>query len=125
MGRVKTLKLIILYGLSIFFILAGILHFVADDSFVAIVPPFLPFPYLIVWVTGLVEIGLGVMLLCPHFRRRVGILFALYLLAVLPANIYMAVAGMPLGSLGSDPAVLWGRVAMQFPLIALIVWATR
>jgi len=101
------------------------MHFVADESFAAIVPPFLPFTYLIVWVTGLMEIGFAVLLLCPHFRRRVGILLSLFLLAVLPANIYMAISGMPLGSLGNDPAVLWGRVALQFPLIGLILWATR
>jgi len=122
---VKTFKLIIVYGLSAFFLFAGVSHFLADDSFAAIVPPLLPFPYLIVWITGLMEIGFAIMLLCPHFRPRVGILLSLFLLAVLPANIYMALSGMPLGELGNDPAILWGRVAMQFPLIALILWVTR
>lgn len=121
MARVKN---IIVTLLAAFFIFAGVMHFVADDSFAAIVPPLLPFPYLIVWVTGLIEIGLAVMLLCPHFRARVGILLSLYLLAVLPANIYMATSGMSFGSLGNSPALLWGRVAMQFPLIALVLWVS-
>lgn len=109
---------------ALFFIAAGVMHFVAVDSFAAIVPPLLPFPKLIVWVTGSMEIGMGVMLLCPHFRPRVGVLLGLFLLAVLPANIYMAVAGIPFGESLRSPAVLWGRVALQFPLIALIYWAT-
>lgn len=110
---------------ALFFIVAGVMHFVAVDSFVAIVPPLFPFPKLIVWVTGIMEIAMGVMLLCPHFRPRVGVLLGLFLLAVLPANIYMAMAGIPFGERLSSPVILWGRVALQFPLIALIYWATR
>jgi len=42
---------------ALFFIVAGVMHFVAVDSFVAIVPPLFPFPKLIVWVTGIMEIA--------------------------------------------------------------------
>ena len=110
---------------ALFFIVAGVLHFIKVDDFAAIVPPLLPFPRLIVWVTGLMEIGMGVMLLCPHFRPNVGVMLSLFLLAVLPANIYMAMAGLPFGETVAGPAVLWGRVALQFPLIAVILWCTR
>lgn len=110
---------------ALFFVLAGVLHFVKVDNFAAIVPPLLPFPKVIVWVTGIMEIAMGVMLLCPHFRPRVGVLLCLFLLAVLPANIYMAMAGIPFGDSVSSPAALWIRVALQFPLIAIIYWATR
>ncbi|MEP3655459.1 MAG: hypothetical protein ABJO36_11240 [Litorimonas sp.] len=110
---------------ALFFVVAGVMHFVAVENFAAIVPPLLPFPKLIVWVTGLMEIGMGVMLLCPHFRPHIGVMLGLFLLAVLPANIYMAMAGIPFGNSVSSPAMLWGRVALQFPLIALIYWATR
>jgi uncharacterized membrane protein len=120
---------VIKHGLCVFFCLffvaAGVMHFVAVDDFAAIVPPGLPFPKLIVWVTGLMEIAMGVMLLCPHFRPRVGIILGLFLLAVLPANIYMAMAGIPFGDTAASPAALWIRVALQFPLIAIIYWATR
>lgn len=122
---VARLKSALCIVFALFFVVAGVMHFVAVDSFAAIVPPLLPFPRLIVWMTGLMEIGMGVMLLCPHFRPRVGVLLGLFLLAVLPANIYMAMAGIPFGDSVSTPAMLWGRVALQFPLIAVIYWATR
>lgn len=122
---IKILKTVLVLVFALFFIFAGISHFVADDKFAAIVPPLLPFPYVIVWVTGVMEIGMGVMLLCPHFRARVGVLLGLFLLAVLPANIYMAVAGIPFDESVASPAALWGRVALQFPLIGLIYWTTR
>ena len=53
-----------------------------------------------------------------------GLLLSAYLLAVLPANIYMALAQVPLGDTALSPAALWIRVALQFPLIALVLWST-
>ena len=111
--------------IAAFFILAGILHFVRVDSFAAIVPPALPFPKLIVLVTGIIEIILAAMIIRPKTRELAGALFAPYLLAVLPANIYMALNHLPLGEYIASPAALWIRVALQFPLIALIWWASR
>jgi len=122
---IRHIKTALCIFFALFFVAAGVMHFVAVEDFAAIVPPLLPFPKLIVWVTGLMEIGMGVMLLCLHFRPRVGVLLGLFLLAVLPANIYMAVAGIPFGDSLSSPAALWTRVALQFPLIAIIYWATR
>ena len=121
----QKIKLAIICLLAVFFLLAGIMHFARVDSFAAIVPPLLPFPKVIVWVTGLMEIGFAVMILCPHFRARIGVLLSLFLLAVLPANIYMAMAGIPLGESVASPAALWFRVFLQFPLIGLIIWVTR
>jgi len=122
---IRYIKLGLCLFFALFFVAAGISHFTAVEKFAAIVPPFLPFPKLIVWVTGVMEIGMGVMLLCPHFRARVGVVLGLFLLAVLPANIYMAIAEIPFGDTVAGPAALWTRVALQFPLIAVIYWATR
>ena len=124
-SMIKHIKTGLCVFFALFFVVAGVSHFLSDDKFVAIVPPLLPFPYLIVWVTGLMEIGMGVMLLCPHYRPRVGVVLSLFLLAVLPANIYMAMAGIPFGESAASPTALWIRVALQFPLIAVIYWATR
>jgi uncharacterized membrane protein len=56
MKFVPTIQLIFCGLLAVFFLLAGISHFTAVDEFVKIVPPFLPFPKLIVQVTGVMEI---------------------------------------------------------------------
>ena len=122
---IKHIKTALCVFFALFFVAAGVMHFVSVESFAAIVPPLLPFPKLIVWVTGLMEIAMGVMLLCPHYRPRVGVVLSLFLLAVLPANIYMAMAVIPFGDSAASPAALWIRVALQFPLIAVIYWATR
>ena len=118
-------KTILCYLLAAFFFFAGIAHFTQDDAFASIVPPMLPFPYLIVWVTGILEFIFAAGLIFKRFRRQSGFWLAPYLLAVLPANIYMAIANIPLGDMEeASPTALWVRVVLQFPLIALILWAS-
>ncbi len=120
----NLIKTIICFLLAAFFIFAGITHFTQDSVYTEIVPPFLPFPYMIVWVTGVMEIIMGIGLLIPRWRRLSGLLLAPFLLAVLPANIYMAIADIPFNGKDLTDFQLWLRVALQFPLIALILWAS-
>lgn len=116
------LKPLICWALALFFFAAGIIHFTATEAFAAIVPPPLPLKREIVWLTGAMEIVFAVGLLIPKARPLTGWLLSAFLLAVLPANIYMALANIPMGSL-EGPLALWARVALQFPLIALVLWA--
>ncbi|MEX1249845.1 MAG: hypothetical protein WEA77_01435 [Hyphomonas sp.] len=108
--------------LAAFFLIAGILHFRLDDAFARIVPPMLPFPIAIVWITGLTELVFAAALIARWRLPLTGLLLSAYLLAVLPANIYMAIAQISLGDTALSPAALWVRVALQFPLIALVLW---
>jgi uncharacterized membrane protein len=110
--------------LAAFFFIAGILHFHLDDAFARIVPPMLPFPVAIVWLTGLMELAFAAALAARWRPPVTGLLLAIYLLAVLPANIYMAVSDIPFGDMALGSVALWFRVALQFPLIALVLWCT-
>ena len=101
-----------------------ITHFTQDEAYAGIVPPLLPFPFIIVWVTGIMELFFPVGLARKKFRKISGFWLAPFLLAVLPANIYMAMYNIPLGDMESSSTALWVRVALQFPLIALILWAS-
>ncbi len=118
------IRRIVQLGLAILFLIAGVLHFRLDDAFARIVPPMLPFSVGIVWITGVMELGFAAALVAKWKLPLTGLLLSAYLLAVLPANIYMAVAGIPLGDTALSPAALWLRVALQFPLIALVLWCT-
>lgn len=111
--------------LALFFFSAGVSHFTEVEAFIKIVPPFLPFPKLIVQVTGAMEMIFAAGLLWPRYCRRTGILLSLFLLAVLPANIYMALADIPFNGRDLTDAQLWFRVVLQFPLIALVLWSTQ
>ena len=118
------IRRIVQLGLAIFFLIAGVLHFQLDDAFARIVPPVLPYPVAIVWITGAMELAFAAALIAKWRLPFTGLALSTYLLAVLPANIYMALAGIPLGDTVMSPAALWLRVALQFPLIALVLWCT-
>ncbi|WP_371396407.1 MauE/DoxX family redox-associated membrane protein [Fretibacter rubidus] len=120
----RIIKTLLCLLIAAFFLMAAWSHFAHDDSFARIVPPALPFPYFIVWFTGIIEAVLAVMIVWPRTRPWAGLIFAPFLLAVLPANIYMAIEGIGFGDNDMSKTALWIRVALQFPLIALIYWAS-
>lgn len=79
-------------GLAAMFLLTGVAHFVQPlrDDMIAIVPPRLPAPALLVTVTGILELLGAVGLLIPATRTAAAVsLFAL-MLAMFPANVYAA-----------------------------------
>ncbi|WP_347552903.1 hypothetical protein ABFG93_19695 [Pseudalkalibacillus hwajinpoensis] len=70
-------------------------HFAQGESFGAMVPGWVPFRLGLVYVTGLLEIVLAFLLLVPRTRNQAGVLTAIYLVAIFPANIYAAIVGVP------------------------------
>lgn len=109
--------------LAAFFLAGGIAHFAMADAFAAIVPPPIPMKREVVLLTGGMELAFAAALLVPRWRPVTGVLLAAYMLAVLPANVFMAVE--PAVGLGLPEWALWTRVALQFPLIGFALWATR
>jgi uncharacterized membrane protein len=120
---ITKLKVILKYALAIFFVLAGINHFRVPDFYVKIVPPYLPFPLLLVYVSGFFEIVLGVGLLVPRYKRMAAWGLIALLIAVFPANIYMAVN--PDAFPAYSPAMLSARLPLQALLVTWVLWYTR
>jgi uncharacterized membrane protein len=104
--------------LGLFFVLAGLLHFVVPGYYRAIVPPYLPAPALLVTISGLAEMAGGVGLLLPRWRRAAGLGLVALLLALLPANIEMLRQGRERGIAAPLEALLWCRL----PLQAVLMW---
>jgi len=99
------------------FVVSGIMHFAMPKPYVRIVPPMLPKPELLVLISGCAEILGGVGLLVPRCRRSAAYGLTLLLVAVFPANIYMAVAHVPAEGLLGNKWLQWLRLPTQFPLI--------
>jgi uncharacterized membrane protein len=99
------------------FVVSGILHFVVPETFARIVPPMFPRPKLLVLISGGAEILGGIGLLIPRFRRPAAYGLAILLVAVFPANIYMAAAHVPSTGLLGNRWLQWLRLPIQFPLI--------
>ena len=107
-------------------VVLGVLHFVATNAFAQIVPPQLPWPHALVWISGVFEILLGLALIPESTRRLAGWgLVALYI-AVFPANVYMAVASDRIRDLPPvPPALLWGRLPLQVVFVAWALWVSK
>src|SRR5580765_7187234 len=77
------------YSFAIFFVVAGINHFVHPDFYLKIIPPYLPAHEAINWVSGAAEVLFGVLVAIPSTRRIGGLGAIALLVAVFPANIYI------------------------------------
>ena len=112
------------FGLAfvfLWFLIGGIAHFAATETEVRLVPPYIPWPYAAVWVSGVFELLGAGGLLFARTRRAAGIgLFVLTIL-VTPVHIYM----LQNPELFDVPYwVLILRLPVQVALLALIVVST-
>jgi len=106
--------------LASFMLFAGTGHFSNTHSFLAQVPPFLPWPVLIVYVSGVIEIAFGLALLfMKKHRPRVGMLLALFFVAVFPGNISQYLTHTSAFGLDTDGA----RLTRLFFQPVLVLWA--
>jgi uncharacterized membrane protein len=105
------------YLLAAFLSGAGVLHFVAPEPYERLVPPFLGAPRPWIYGSGIAEIACAVATAAPRTRRKGAMASAALLLAVFPANVYMAVEP------GDVPRWLaLARLPLQVPLV---LWALQ
>ena len=85
-------------------------------------PSFVPARTGIIYVTGILEILGAIGLLIPVFRKYAAWCLILFLIAVLPANIYSAMERIDFGGHGSGPVYLLLRIPFQIFVIAWIYY---
>ena len=110
-------KLMLLWLMALFYILAGFNHLVNPEFYVSIIPPNLPDPEWLNVLSGLAEIVLGVFLLEPRTRVFAAWGIIALLIAVFPANLHVALED---GGVGG-----WGRLPFQVLFIVWAWWYTR
>lgn len=108
--------------LSSLFLISGTSHFMFPEPYLRIMPPFLPHPKALVAISGGAEILGGIGLLAPKSRKAAGYGLALLLIAVFPANVYMATAHIRFPGLWGESWAQWLRLPLQ---ILLIWWVLR
>ncbi|MDT5013854.1 MAG: hypothetical protein QOD39_14 [Mycobacterium sp.] len=79
-------------GLAAMFAVTGVAHFVNPlrRDMIAIVPPRLPAPGLLVTITGVLELLGAAGLLYPHTRVAAAVCLFMLMLVMFPANVYAA-----------------------------------
>ena len=103
--------------LAVLFLVAGSLHFLIPQPYLRIMPPALPAPLALIYISGAAEIIGGAGLLLPATHRLAAWGLIALLIAVLPANIYMAAAHLPFPGIAGQSWAQWLRVPLQLPLI--------
>ncbi|MES2190685.1 MAG: hypothetical protein V4454_11210 [Pseudomonadota bacterium] len=118
--RSLVFKRAALVFIFLWFFLGGLAHFAFTAAEMRAVPPYIPWPYGAVIISGACELLGAFGLLWPRTRRASawGLLFLT--MAVTPANVYMyqhadAFASVP-------PWALGARLPLQVALLALIAW---
>jgi uncharacterized membrane protein len=106
---------------GLLFIAAGAVHFIRPAMYEKIVPPQFGHAPELVAISGIAEIAGGLGLIIPRTRRAAGLGLIALLVAVWPANIYMAIEADHFAA--AAPAwILWARVPLQ---VVIIWWVQR
>ena len=110
------------YALAVLFLFtAGSRLTPMKEDLVKMVPPIFPYPRLLVYATGGLEVLGAIGLLVPATRNVAGFCLAALLIAMFPANVNAAIKHVHLR--GKQPTPLWLRLSMQIVYVALAAWA--
>ncbi len=119
----RIVKTTLKYLLALAFVLAGANHFITTAFYLSIMPPVLPARLFLVYLSGVCEIALGILFMIPKYSRLAAWGLTALMIAVFPANIYMAMNANLFPQFSQT--VIWLRLPLQFVLIAWAFWYTR
>ncbi|WP_298320369.1 hypothetical protein [uncultured Aquimarina sp.] len=109
-------------AMSIMLLFTAIGHFAFTKGMSMMIPKFIPYKETFVHLTGIFEILLAISLLIPRLIYISGWTLIIFLLLMLPANIYASIHNVNYqkGTFdGHGLAYLWFRVPLQ---ILFIIW---
>ncbi len=109
-------------ALSMMLCFTAIGHFVYTNGMAIMMPEFIPFRKNLVYLTGLLEIVFAMALLVPKFQVITGWAILIFLILVLPINIYASIntINYQKGTFdGPGLSYLWFRIPLQ---ILFIIW---
>lgn len=113
------------FALAVMFLFTALSHFLPQirGDLVRMVPPILPYPELLVTLTGLLELAGAIGLLIPATTSIAAYGLIALLVALLPANVYAATASLEIGGRAATPLV-W-RLPLQLLWIGALWWVAR
>lgn len=122
-GAIETWRRRLRYALAAIYGFIGVVHLVATDAMLPLMPDWVPQPRLVILATGLCEIAGAVGLLTGRFRRAAALGLALYAVCVYPANLkhafeHVHVEGIPDSWWYHGP-----RLAFQPVFVWAALWA--
>ncbi|MFD2033585.1 DoxX family protein [Belliella marina] len=109
-------------AMSIMLAFTAVGHFVFTKGMSMMIPKFIPYKESFVYLTGIFEIALAIGLLIPKLKGISGWGLIVFLLLMLPANIYASLNNVNYQKAtfdGNGISYLWFRIPLQF---LFIVW---
>jgi uncharacterized membrane protein len=106
------------------YMFTGTLHFLKPGPYLKIMPPYVPWHLAMVYISGAAEFAGGLGLLIPPVRRAAAWGLVALLVAVFPANVYMATNPVEAGAASIPVVALYVRLAIQPLLIWWVLWCT-
>ena len=118
-----SLRAVSRWALALLFVGAGVNHFVRPDGYASIVPPWLPAgfpsPLALVYLSGVAEVALGLLVL-TRWRKWAGWGLVALLVAVYPANVHMAMEAAADDAPAGYQTLLWLRLPLQGVLVGWV-----
>lgn len=107
-------RLVSSYILAVIFIVAGVAHFTNTWTFMQFLPNWVPSQNFVVWISGGVEIALGLAMLFPKTRSMAALGILILLVLYTPLHVIDVMRHWPV--IGSK-AMAWARLPIQLVMI--------
>jgi uncharacterized membrane protein len=121
----KNFKELFRVILAVSIIIVGLTHFIVPDQYARIVPPQLPSPVGLVYLSGFYEILGGIGLLVPPVSQAAAWGLIALFIAVYTANINMAVNHIKIDHVPDSNLLQAIRLPFQAVFIAWAWWYTK
>ena len=116
-------RIISIILLAVFFTVAGAYHFISPQTYLPLMPEYLPWHLGLIYLSGAAEMLGGIGIGFPKWRRLAGWGLIALLVAVFPANVYMLSAQVPLAGKSVPEWIYWLRLPLQAVLIGWVYWS--
>lgn len=115
-----------LYTLIGFYFFAGLNHFLFPAIYLSLIPDYLPFPEMLNYISGALEITLAISLIFLRSRKLAVYGIICLLILFIPAHLYFIDQGNCFDASFCLPAwVSWLRLLLIHPLLIYWAWSNR
>ena len=120
--RRRPIKSALRYVMAAFYIYAGVSHFTRPEFFLSLMPPYMPLHTELVYLSGIAEIVLGVLVAIPRTAMFAGWCIIAMLITFLPVHVHMLVNNHLYPE--APTWALWARFPIQAIFILWAYWFT-
>jgi len=109
-------------GVALVFAFTGVGHFIKTSAMTQMLPAWVPMRLPLVYITGVFELLAAAAILYTPLSRHVGLALCVFLLLIVPSNIYAAWTRVDFGGHAAGPVYLLVRIPLQLFLIGWVYW---